>query len=719
MRISPTLRGDLAGGVTASFLSLPQSMAYGLLVFAPLGPDYLPLGLVAGLIALCFSNFGSAWFGRIPIMSNSPFSMTSVMLASALTILLHQSGQNRPFSLVMLMFVCFLVGLLQLLMGFLKLGNLAKYIPYPVIAGLINGTAIAILISQLPPMLGVETLARAAHFQPFTLLVGLITMGAIFFGPSLTKRIPAPFLGLSAGTAAYYVFAPFIGREAMGAVIGTIPFSIPTPRFALEFARLFGNPQVFPMLEGMLPIAFGLSIVASLQTMVATVATDQVLCERSDPNRELIGQGVGNLLAALFGGITSAGSPSRAIANHRYGGRTALSGVVTGLFGLAVLVLLGPLVSYLPDVVLAGTLCVMAITSFDAWSLTLFRPFFLRHLRRREVVVDLLIVLTVALILVFVGIFPAVASGILISLGFFIYRMSKEVIRRRFTADRIRSNVNRSQVEFELLEQHGGCIQIFELDGPLFFGSADKLAASIDASLGTSVRFVILDFARVAELDSTGAHILIQLRERCNKNGITLLFSSLSPGRSLLPPSLMQKIPSDQLFQDLEDALAWAEDRVLADLLGSHRYDQEIPLQEADALKSFSDAELGLLRPYLSVCSFPSGAQIFQQNDEADALYIIRKGRVKLYRDAMGERKRLSALCPGSLLGEMAFLDGQTRSATAIAEGETVCLSLGLEELERLKSDHPELSHKLLAGLGIELAKRIRIANRIAAELKA
>ncbi|MGE5707345.1 MAG: SulP family inorganic anion transporter, partial [Bacteroidota bacterium] len=143
MRISPTLRGDLAGGVTASFLSLPQSMAYGLLVFAPLGPDYLPLGLVAGLIALCFSNFGSAWFGRIPIMSNSPFSMTSVMLASALTILLHQSGQNRPFSLVMLMFVCFLVGLLQLLMGFLKLGNLAKYIPYPVIAGLINGTAIA------------------------------------------------------------------------------------------------------------------------------------------------------------------------------------------------------------------------------------------------------------------------------------------------------------------------------------------------------------------------------------------------------------------------------------------------------------------------------------------------------------------------------------------------------------------------------------------------
>ncbi|MBC8508556.1 MAG: hypothetical protein H8D34_27170 [Chloroflexi bacterium] len=154
-----SLRGDIVGGITSSVLAMAESMAYGALAVAPLGLEYAPLGSAAGLIALAFSNLGAFLFSGVRIMINGPYAMTSLMLASALAIISEEITSDAATALVFLFLIVFLTGLLQALFGFLKLGSLAKYIPYPVIAGLSNGTAILIFFNQLYPLLGLDNSA--------------------------------------------------------------------------------------------------------------------------------------------------------------------------------------------------------------------------------------------------------------------------------------------------------------------------------------------------------------------------------------------------------------------------------------------------------------------------------------------------------------------------------------------------------------------------------
>ena len=186
--------GDIAGGTTATIL------AYGTIVFAPLGPDYVGLGVVAGLIALCFSNLGAAASGGVRVMNNGPYSLSSLMLASSITIIARNvSNANVTTVIGLLLFIVFLCGLFQIVFGLLKFGELVKYIPYPVTSGLLNGTAILIFLGQIRPMLGLSgknSLLDFGSIQPFTFLVGLVTVLAVQCGSKLTRKIPAPFLGI-------------------------------------------------------------------------------------------------------------------------------------------------------------------------------------------------------------------------------------------------------------------------------------------------------------------------------------------------------------------------------------------------------------------------------------------------------------------------------------------------------------------------------------------
>ena len=232
------LPGDFAGGTTATVLAIPEAMAYGAIVFAPLGPEYIAMGVVAGLIALCFSNLFAAGCGGVGVMISGPYSMTSLMMASAVMIIVGKlPDQNVNTVLGLLFFMLFISGLFQVLFGLLKIGEVVKYIPYPVTSGLLNGTAILILLSQIGPILGIpgEILPLDVDgIQPLTLLVGLITAMVIWYGPRFTRKIPAPFLGIGAGTLVYYVLS-FTGfSKNLGLTICAIPFTVPTPKYAVD-----------------------------------------------------------------------------------------------------------------------------------------------------------------------------------------------------------------------------------------------------------------------------------------------------------------------------------------------------------------------------------------------------------------------------------------------------------------------------------------------------
>jgi sulfate permease, SulP family len=726
-----SLRGDIAGGVTATFVALADSIAYGIIVFAPLGSEFVPLGVIAGLIALGFSNLGATAYGGVRVLNNGPFSLSSLMLASALTIIIQNVTGDTATALGYLFLIVFASGLLQVVFGFLRLGNLAKYIPYPVTAGLSNGAAILILTGQIGPLLGLESSVSgldagslAANFQPLTLFVGLATVVVIAYTPKITKAMPGPLVGLLVGSAIYYLLTLLGNGQPLGPIVGAIPSLIPTPKYFVEFGTILGDTDLLTLATDLGPLVGGVAVVLSFETLLVSVSIDNMTQERSDTNRELVGQGLGNMLAAIFGGITSAGNSTPTIASYRAGGRTRLSKFVGGIFALAVLVLLGRLVGLLPKVVLSGVLVIVAFGEVDTWTVGLVRRFFSKEGSRRGLSADLSIVILVAGITVAVGIFQAVGAGLVIALALFIYRMSRETIRREYDASRVRSNVDRQQEELELLEQQGHRIKIIELEGALFFGTTDRLAAHIDPARQVEVDFVILDIGHVSNIDSTGGNILVQLHNKYQAFGKTLVLSGVNAQEAkvstLLASGALDTIGLESFFHTVDDALAWVEDRLLDGLIDAGRYDTEISLAEVDALRQFTQPEMETFDQFFSKHEFEPDAVIFRQGGPANRLYIILKGRADIYTDYddLSRRNRISTLCSGTVLGEVEVFDRKARAASAVANGQLTCYVITLQDLETLAQEHPKIAFKFLTGLGRELAKRIRIMNALATELR-
>ncbi|MFC1814242.1 SulP family inorganic anion transporter [Thermodesulfobacteriota bacterium] len=497
------LKGDLSGGVISALIPFPKAMALGVLVFAPLGPDFISFGIIAGLIALIISNVTVAFLGAMPIMISAPYSLSSFMLLAALNIIIGKLGGNisntamASVSVAFLFLTIFLSGGFQCLFGLCRIGDLAKYIPYPVLAGLVNGSALMIIFFQIKVILGLpktvalkEIVSHFSEIQFFTLVVGLTACLAIWGGPRIIKKIPSPFYGLIAGSMVYYLFV-FIGLEnSLGSVIGAIPSIIPTPRYGMEFFQLIIAKNYWPLIVELIPLALGVAAINSLRSLVVCTTADNLIEKRSNANKELFGQGCGNMMNGIFGGISTASSMPSTLANYQYGGRTSFSRAVSGIFPLLVLLFLYPLVAKIPHAVLAGLLIMIALESIDAWSLNLFsqvKPAWTAG--DKSSLVNLIIVLTVTAIVIIFGILEALGFGLAISIGWFVVRMSKSVIRQEFKADTFHSNTQRRKEEFELLEKEGHLIRILELEGALFFGTSDKIAVHVENYLKNSVAF--------------------------------------------------------------------------------------------------------------------------------------------------------------------------------------------------------------------------------------
>jgi SulP family sulfate permease len=434
------------------------------------------------------------------------------------------------------------------------------------------------------------------------------------------------------------------------------------------------------------------------------------------------------MASSLFGGIVSAGSQSRTMANVINGGRTANSRFASGIIALAVLMLISPLVAELPKVVFAATLVVLALKTFDPWSFRLFSMLFFRGAKLRQLLPDLSVVLLVAATLVLVGVFKAVGAGILISVLFFIFRMGKDIIRREYDGTRIRSNVHRSLEEITYLEENGKKIKVFELEGSLFFGTADKIARVIDHAMETQAVYIVVDLRQVSDIDSTGANILVRIRDRCRDKGREMVLSSVNliRSREALSTSLSIFEGADQdrnrhsYFDTIDDALAWAEDRLLDERFGADRYDKKLPLSELDIVREFSDSECDLFSGYLAEAVYKAGDVILEQGSSGDRIYFLLQGKVQVVIDLRHEsgRQKIATLCPGTVFGEMAIIDRGLRSANVVAQTNISCCYLTTSELIRFNREHPELSHKLMIGFSREISRRVRILNRTITELK-
>ena len=714
-------RSDISSGLIASIVTLPKAMAYGSIAFVPLGVQYIPLGIMAGILSLAFGNLIS-FRNSNPILINSTFSLASMMLASALVLILDKVSfipeQSRiSVAICMLFFVVFCSGLIQLIAGIVGLGGLSKYIPRPVIAGLTNGVSILIAISQVPTLVTgssdiswKETHALIEAWNPVNLIIGALTIAVVLYGNRITKKIPPVFIGIFIGCLAFYGVEAVTG-QIPGAVLGNIPSGVPLPDYAKQFVTL--DTELLKQCLSLFPYMLGVSGILSLWSLLFMTTADNMLGVRSNGNHELISQGMSNMLASVFGGVSVAGN-SNTLINYSNGGRTKLSKFSCALFALAVLIFLGPAISHIPLVILAGILIVFSAQAIDKWSISHAR-LLLRS--NKEGLPDFLIMLAVMSILLSFGVFEAVAAGIFISLILFIQRMGKEIIRDDHRGDEVGSCVMRSRDERDLLLSLGSKIRIIEIEGALFFGTADRVVEHIHSLPANKVRFIILDMRRITDVDGTGAEALIHLHRHCQRHKQHLLLSGIDTDEA--DNAFLKSIGILDIFTDqahfvyLNDALTVAEDSLLEQSFGPGRYEDELQFTQLDIVDEFTQPETNELLGYFEKLQFEHREIIFRQGVAADSIYLLAKGRVNIKIGIKNQiEQTVSTFCPGFAFGEMALLEGRCRYGTAYAESKVVCYCLTRQQLHQLQLDNSQLAYKLLAGMATVLSDRISIATQ-------
>ena len=382
----PIEKGDWIGGLSAAIITLPMSIAYGIAAFAALGPEFRPHAALIGLNAAIIGGFFAALLGGTPTQISGPKApltliMTTVVAGLAADPILQSLPSGKQGIVLGLASLCVAVGgVTQVISGRLGLGNIVKYIPYPVVSGFMNGIAILLVWNQLPPFLGLKgenAITRVfSDFSPdngLTLFIGACTLVSTFVSKHYFKKIPSILTGLSVGTAIFFLLPASIRSPYQIAAIGDLQAVLPSPTVFLELSRLpfdwFTSAWVLKIfLYGIV-----LGVIGSMESLMSAVAIDNLRGCRHDSKKELIGQGLGNIMASFFGSLYSAGSIPRSLANCKAGGRQKISGAICSLLILFMFLTLAPLIGKIPLSVFAAIIISVGINLFDRSTLRFFR----------------------------------------------------------------------------------------------------------------------------------------------------------------------------------------------------------------------------------------------------------------------------------------------------------------------------------------------------------
>ncbi|WP_378185976.1 SulP family inorganic anion transporter [Aquimarina sp. W85] len=606
------LKGDTFGGLTAGIVALPLALAFG--VSSGLGPS-------AGLYGAIFISFFAALFGGTNTQISGPTApMTAVsMVVIAGLIAAYDGDVAKALPAILTVFV--LAGLMQIGLGALGIGKYIKYMPYPVISGFMTAIGIMILVTQLLPALGYypqedreyvstfkpaaeeiilekilreeagegilvlqdfeETIRRAqyitsekieseavlmagkdsggvwgaiislpraiANIKMLELILCLCTIIIIYGFKRITTVIPSTLVALLIVSGAAYAL------NLNYRPIEQIPSGFPIPNFSIFTEFRFGaiSPYIFS--------ALSLAFLGAIDSLLTSVVADNMTKTRHNPNKELIGQGIGNSIAAIFGGIPGAGATIRTVVNINAGGKTKLSGMIAGLLLLLVLLGLGPIASQIPAAVLAGILVTVGIGVMDYKGLKA-----IPSMPKVEVIIMILVML----LSVFWDLVYAVGIGLVLASLLFMKKMG-DVTAKESTVNSLKvlendSSLKRWVDENNFPENLKEEVFVKHLNGPVFFGATSELQ-QLAKQIPETATHVILRMDKVPYIDQSGVYtleeIILSLEQRTIRTFITGLQNQ--PGylmkRIDIIPDL---IPEEHLFKNFDDCVAYIKDKV-------------------------------------------------------------------------------------------------------------------------------------------------------------
>jgi SulP family sulfate permease len=721
----PTAK-DLFAGMIVAIVTLAGWLTVALLAYVPLGAAAAEFGIPAACITVSLGGVVVAALGRSALPVGGLSSATVLIFAGAVAQLAADPlvHLDHPSDVRALIAVAscsvILMGLVQILIALLRLGSLARYVPQPVLAGFMNGVALLVMLAQLPMLLGIATpiwmhgrIAALSQAQPATLAVGLATTAAFIVTARLWPRAPAALVGLGVGCALYAVLRTAAPELALGPLAGANGGHLSSAPTAL--LPLFDDPVAAGLLsrhaQELVITGALLAIVGSLEIVLNALATDQQLNRRHDPNRELLAFAIGNLACGLFGGLPLVYWRARAAALARAGSATHWAAAACAIATALLYAAGSRLIALLPLAVLAGIMVMVAWGLVDRWTRALLARS-ATDIRSRDLWLNLALVAVVFGVTVWHGFLAGVGLGILLAMGLFIQALNRSLVRARWSAADQPSRRLYPAAQEAVLREARQQILVIELEGVLFFGNADRLAAQLEQD--PDRRFVVIDLRRISMIDASGATLLAQLGPRLAHEGRRLLLAGVAEdnrhGRALV--ALSASGAARAWFADADQAVEAAEMQLLEER-GLALTETEIPLEQCSLLHGLDAGQLARLQPLLPRRRVAVKELLFCQGDPGDRVYVLTRGSITVSSagdDAHRLRQRYVSFSPGMMLGETAMLDGQGRTADAIADAPSVVHTLTREALEQLRGEDPVLAERLMTNIARHLSERLRHA---------
>ncbi len=542
------LRADVLAGVVVGIVALPLSMALAIAVGVP--PQH-------GLYTSIFAGLSVSLLGGCKFQVTGPTAAFVVILAPIVT----KHGVSD------LLAAGFLAGIFLVAMGVFRLGNLIKFIPYPVTTGFTAGIATVIATLQIKDVFGLAIPKMPEHYLDRVLAlwaargsaswhevaVAGSTLALLTFIPTLTRRVPAPLLAIGAvscaATLLHHVVPSFdvetIGSRfhtTIGGVqIAGIPSVLPRPAFPLATALSYDR------MRELFPAAFAIAILGAIESLLSAVIADGMTATKHDPNSELVGLGIGNMIASIFGGIAATGALARTATSIRAGARSPIACATHSIVILLAIVLFAPLVAFVPMGSLAALLLLVA------WNMSEL-PSFIR-LMKVAPRSDVFVLFTCFFLTVFFDMVIAVAVGFVLAALLFMRRMA-ELTESTLTMD--------NTEERRLVDLPSGA-SFYEVNGPLFFGAAQTALETLHAVHDRAFRVLILNLGRVTVIDATGFAALETAIEMLIKRKKLVVLAGPLPR----PTSIFEKARLDathagavHIVADLEAAITLARELV-------------------------------------------------------------------------------------------------------------------------------------------------------------
>jgi SulP family sulfate permease len=707
-----SLPAALVAGVVGGLVVLSTSIAYPALIFTGAFEPYLGIGIEMAL-------FGTAVLAAtVAVGSSYPGAIANVQIETAVVLGVLSAaigdapgaggaGAAASATLVAVIVLSTLsLGLVFMAFGVLRLGNVIRYIPFPVIGAFLAYIAWLLLRGGMSTMVGQPLSWSTAlvllqpGLLPYWLPGALAAVGLLALQLLRRHYLNTPVV-LVASVAGFWLIVWLTGTSA--AEVRTAGYLLPAPPPEQSWSPVAHVGALthadWAVVLRHLPHVVIVWLVALIALLVIATSLEVVIRADLDLDQELRVAGVGNLLSGLGGGLPGYQSVSASLLSHYIGARSRLVGLISAGICAAVLLFGGPLFAYVPKLLLGLVLIYLALgiaanLALDRWP--------------KLPTADRGILLLVLLSLIWLGFVPGIVIGIIAGLAVFAFNYARlDAVRASGNGTSYASTVLRPPAQRRLLAEQGEAIQVIRLQGYLFFGSAHRVLERVSARLRLPgerpLRFLLLDLERVDGADSSTIFSLVRLVEQADQRGVTILWSAVpeTVAAALRAGGLdLDRGMRPQPFSDLDHALEYAEEVMLDRLAGAAgALDEPAP---ASPVLALGDGMLG----YGTRVRWRAGEHAIRQGERSEEMYFVESGRLTArLEQASGSHVRLRTILPGTVIGEVACYLGLPRSASVVADQDSSAFRITKDALARMRTENAELAaafHEFMARTAAE-----------------